>query len=172
MADGSIEPFTIATLDLGRAARIGIVRLPGRSGDLVGDIAAIRDWGAKAVVSMTELSEMAAKGAGDLAALLAASGIAHLHFPIRDFGAPEQRDQRWPELAGVVHSRLDAGEAVLLHCMGGHGRSGMVALRLLVERGMEPQAALQLVRAERPGAVETAAQEAWGKGLAGEKRDG
>lgn len=170
MAGGSIEPFTIATLDLGQA-RIGISRLPGRSGDLIGDISAIRDWGATVVVSMTGFPEMAAKGAGDLANLLAASGIAHLHFPIRDFGTPEQADERWNELAGIVHARLDAGEAVLLHCMGGHGRSGMVALRLLVERGMEPQAALQLVRVERPGAVETAAQEAWGQGIAGEKRD-
>ncbi|MGL5446174.1 MAG: dual specificity protein phosphatase family protein [Rhabdaerophilum sp.] len=161
MADSSIEPFTIATLDLGKA-RIGISRLPGRSGDLAGDIATIRDWGTAAVVSMTGFSEMVAKDVDDLAPLLAANGIAHFHFPIRDFGTPEQADARWPELAALLHARLDAGEAVLLHCMGGHGRSGMVALRLLVERGMDSEAALRLIRQARPGAVETAAQVNWG----------
>jgi ADP-ribosyl-[dinitrogen reductase] hydrolase len=50
---------------------------------------------------------------------------------------------------------------VLLHCMGGLGRSGMVAARLLVELGEEPRTAIQRVRAARPGAIETAAQEAY-----------
>ena len=43
--------------------------------------------------------------------------------------------------------------------MGGLGRSGMIAARLLVELGEEPRAAIQRVRQVRPGAIETAAQE-------------
>jgi ADP-ribosyl-[dinitrogen reductase] hydrolase len=45
--------------------------------------------------------------------------------------------------------------------MGGLGRSGMIAARLLVELGEEPRAAIQRVRAVRRGAIETAAQEAY-----------
>jgi protein-tyrosine phosphatase len=159
--DTTIEPLTIATISLG-SARLGLARLPGRSGDLDRDLIAIGNWGARLVLSMTEQAEMDAHGAGHLAAILAARGIAHAHFPIRDFGTPEQADARWPVLSRELHRRLDSGEAVLLHCMGGKGRSGMIALRLLVERGMEPQAALRLIREMRPGAVETPAQEAWG----------
>jgi protein-tyrosine phosphatase len=158
-----IEPFRIATLTLGQA-RLGISPLPGRSGDLTADIAMIADWGASLVVSMTGQPEMDAHGARGLSARLVGAGIAHRHFPIPDFGTPERTDERWPALSRDLHQRLDAGEAVLLHCLGGKGRSGLVALRLLVERGMEPRAALRLIREARPGAVETAAQEEWGSG--------
>lgn len=159
----AIEAFTIATIEA-RPGRLGIARLPGRSGDLGHDIEAIRRWGARLVLSMTESDEMATHGAAALAARLSDCGIAHHHFPIRDFGAPEQADTRWPDLSRALHARLDAGEGLLLHCMGGKGRSGMLALRLLTERGMEPKAALALIRHARPGAVETAEQEDWGRG--------
>lgn len=159
----AIEAFVIATIEA-RPGRLGIARLPGRSGDLAGDVAAIRLWRAQLVLSMTESDEMAAHGAAALGSTLTDCGIAHQHFPIRDFGAPEHADTRWPDLSRALHARLDAGESILLHCMGGKGRSGMVALRLLAERGMEPGQALALIRHARPGAVETAGQEDWGKG--------
>jgi protein-tyrosine phosphatase len=105
---------------------------------------------------------LAEAGAGDLPGRLAATGIGWRHFPIVDYGAPDADDPRWPPLAAELHTALDAGGRVLLHCHGGKGRSGMVALRLLVERGAAPAEALAAIRAARPGAVETAAQEAWG----------
>ncbi len=37
----------------------------------------------------------------------------------------------------------------------------MIAARLLAERGASPAEAIARVRADRPGAVETAGQEAW-----------
>ena len=48
-----------------------------------------------------------------------------------------------------------------IHCRAGLGRSGMIAARLLVERGMAPEQAIIEVRAARPGAIETEAQERW-----------
>ena len=53
---------------------------------------------------------------------------------------------------------LRNGEDVLVHCKGGLGRAGMMAARLLVELGMEPEAAIQAVRHARKGAIETPAQ--------------
>jgi ADP-ribosyl-[dinitrogen reductase] hydrolase len=64
-----------------------------------------------------------------------------------------------------VQRRLDLGENVVLHCLGGLGRSGMIAARVLVERGLAPAAAITAVRAARPGAIETAQQEAYVLGL-------
>ena len=61
-----------------------------------------------------------------------------------------------------VKKRLDAGENILVHCRGGLGRAGMIAARLLVETGgVEPEVAIERVRAVRPGAIETGAQERW-----------
>lgn len=161
-----IEPFRISDLTFDNGARLGLCRLPGRSGDLAGDIGLIRLWAPAIVVSMTETAEMAEKGAGELIAALshpamARQPIPHAHFPIRDFGAPESLDARWPALARRLHAILDGGGAVLLHCLGGKGRSGMVAMRLMTERGIPAPEALATVRSIRPGAVETPAQEAW-----------
>lgn len=156
-----IEPFRISDLTFDNGARLGLCRLPGRSGDLAGDVEAIRLWSPAIVVSMTEAAEMAAKGAGDLITALTLTSIAHGHFPIRDFGAPEATDTRWPALARRLHAILDGGGSVLLHCLGGKGRSGMVAMRLMTERGIAGPDALAAIRRIRPGAVETPGQEAW-----------
>ena len=157
-----IERLTIATVELPSGGRIGICRLPGIVGDLDGDVAAIRAWEPAFVVSMTGLSEMELAGSAALPVRLKEAGIAWRHFPIVDFGAP--RDDvltRWPALAAELHAALDAGGGVLTHCRAGLGRSGMVSLRLLIERGEAPEAALRRIRAVRPGAVETVGQRQW-----------
>lgn len=155
------EPFAIATLPLagdGRTGggRIGVCRLPR----LPEDLPAILGWKPAAVLSMTEVSEMAP--CRDLGRVLAEAGIAWLHLPIRDFFGPDgaSRDA-WPETARRLHAILDGGGGVLLHCRGGKGRSGMIALRLMAERGEPADAALARLRQARPGAVETAEQLAW-----------
>jgi hypothetical protein len=55
------------------------------------------------------------------------------------------------------------GENILIHCKGGLGRAGMISGRLLVELGESPYEAIAKVRAARPGAIDTAAQENWVK---------
>lgn len=160
----SIEPFRIDELSLEGGARIGICRLPGRSDDLEGDLAMIRQWHPDLVVSMTEAAEMAEKGAGKLVARLGDLGLAHAHFPIRDYGVPDAEETGWAALSPRLHAILERDGRLLLHCLGGKGRSGMVAMRLLTERGMAPGEALMRIRDVRPGAVETDAQEQWGAG--------
>lgn len=156
-----IEDFRIASLAVG-SGRLGICRLPGASGNLPGDVAAIRAWGPAMVLSMTGTEEMRRLGAGPLAELLAAQGIAWRHLPIADFTAPGAAGRpEWAALSAELQGALDAGHGVLLHCRAGLGRSGMVAMRLLVERGEEPMAALARIRSVRPGAVETEAQLIW-----------
>lgn len=157
-----VEPFAIATLPLPRGGRLGVSRLPGAGGDLAADVAAIAAWRADLVVSMTETAEMERLGAGALPVSLGSAGIAWAHLPIRDFGAPDGASgPAWPDLSRRLHAVLDRGGSVLLHCRGGLGRSGMVALRLLVERGEDGPSAVERLRAVRPGAVETDAQMAW-----------
>ena len=158
----TLEPFRIATIALAGGGRIGISRIPGRNDSYDGDLQAISDWGAHTVVSMTDRSEMVARGCEDLGLRLAARGIGWFHFPIRDFGGPTGGGLvEWPGLSAQLHEILDDRGAVLVHCHGGHGRAGMVALRLLVERGEAPEAALKRIRAVRPGAVQTDAQYRW-----------
>ena len=113
------------------------------------------------LVTLMTPEEARDKGlAGDLAAL---AGLAPdwRQAPIVDYAVPPPAfEAGWPALAANVHRLLAAGERVLIHCHGGRGRSGLVAARLLIDRGMDAPTALAAVRRARPGAVETAGQEA------------
>jgi len=155
-------PFTIATVTLSNGARIGICPLPGRGGRLDADMIELLNWKPDAVVSMTEWHEIRGAGAADMPDRLAAAGVEWRHLPIADYGGPKGASAAaWPNLSKELHAILDRGGAVLTHCYGGHGRSGMVTLRLMVERGEEPRAALARIRAVRPGSVEADEQFAW-----------
>lgn len=153
--------LVIAEVEAG-AGLLGISPLPGLTAGLGPDIARIRDWGAEAVLSMTEVEEMRRLGSGGLGRAVEAAGMAWHHLPILDFGGPRGETARlWPLVADEVHGRLDHGGQVLVHCRAGMGRSGMAVLRLLVERGEDPRQALARIRKVRPGAVETAGQRDW-----------
>ena len=147
------------------AGWLSLSPLPGRGGDLAGDVAGLLRWRADLVVSLTETAEMTT---GDLPAALAAAGIGWQHVPVPDYGVPG-------DVAGVVEAlsaRLAAGQRIALHCMGGCGRSGMLALRLMVATGEAPADALARLRAVRPCAVETPAQLDWAVSADQAKRPG
>jgi predicted protein tyrosine phosphatase len=160
------EPFAIHKVPLPGEGAIGLSRLPGRSGALAADVAMIIGWRPAIVVSLAERAELAAHGAESIGEALRAQRIAHRHFPVPDYGVPSADDTAWPPLAADLHAALDTGRRVLLHCMGGCGRSGMIALRLLTERGEAAKAALARLREIRPCAVETDRQFAWAAGSA------
>ena len=154
--------FPIATIGLADGGRIGICPLPGHDGHLDNDLQKLAAWNPAIVLSMTEQREMEACGCGDLGERLNRLRIDWVHLPVRDFNGLTARNARhWPDLSRRLHGLLDRGRAVLVHCRGGRGRSGMIALRLMVERGQEPDAALRQLREARPGAVETDEQRAW-----------
>jgi len=152
--------FSIQTIELENGARLGISPLPGRFSAGLADLATISKWAPDIVVSMTETSEMERHNMGDLGGLLEQFSIDWAQFPIRDFGAPANMAD-WPDLSKRLHRVLDQGGGILAHCYGGHGRSGMILLRLMVERGQDANDALTLLRKARPGAVETDAQFKW-----------
>jgi len=158
MADTKL---TIGTLDL-EPGRLGICALPGSWNLLEDDLETIADWQADVVVTMTEQREMNGAGVGDLGQRLEAAGIEWHHLPVRDFnGLSGDSADVWESLSATLHRHLDDGRHVLVHCRAGLGRSGMVVMRLLVERGIPPEQALTRLRTVRPGAVETPTQRAW-----------
>ena len=87
---------------------------------------------------------------------LARHGLREVHLPTRDFSAPAPAALG----AGVraVAEELARGGRVAVHCGGGRGRTGTLLACLLVARGHAPDDAIAIVRAARPGAVETRAQ--------------
>lgn len=138
--------------------------MPGRTGDYAGDLAALLAWRPRTVVTLAAIGELSARGASSLPVDLRANGIEWLHLPIPDFGTPPRALRiRWPAISLQLRTTLP-GARVLIHCMGGCGRSGMIALRLMIDAGEAPEAALIRLRNARPCAVETKAQLRWAMG--------
>ncbi|MCZ4352300.1 protein-tyrosine phosphatase family protein [Roseovarius aestuarii] len=143
---------------------VGIAPLPG-GGDAAAykdDLLHMKDWRPALVLSMTTQAEMVAGGAERLGGDLQDLGTRWVHLPVPDFGVPEGRAVAdWAAASHAALAALRGRGRVLVHCRGGCGRSGMVALRLMIEAGEAPEAALTRLRAIRPCAVETSAQLRW-----------
>lgn len=67
--------------------------------------------------------------------------VKHLRFPLIDHGVPAEREQM-AEILRCLQQALRGPRPVYLHCRAGIGRTGMVAGCLLVERGLQAEAAL------------------------------
>lgn len=131
--------------------------LPGLSPEQA--VSRYSQLGARALVSLVTDPELQKLGLTMLPDLCASNQMRWLHGPIEDYQAPNALfDQWWLNNRDILHAMLDEGHSVALHCWGGRGRTGTVAARILVERGLAPVDAMTIVRAHRPGAIETAEQ--------------
>lgn len=150
--------------------RIGLTLCPGKtqswglSGawarDLGTDLDAIVAWNAAVVVTLVEQDELERLAVRELGREVADRHMEWLHLPIRDRGVPDEAfEAAWEQAGESLRARLRAGSKVLIHCMGGLGRAGTIASRLLVELGWPPGEAIRAVRKVRPGAIETDDQE-------------
>lgn len=142
--------------------RIGLTVLPGR-GDwrrhLPDDLASLRSDGVDAILTLVPTAELEAYGVPELVPSARAAGFDHLHLPLADQGAASTDEMA--RAIAWLDGHVDAGRTALVHCVGGLGRSGMVAACWLRSRGAGYDDALQIVRDARgPRAVETAIQEA------------
>lgn len=96
----------------------------------------------------------------ELGAACAALGMRHIYLPIVDCDIPDQHwERRWESHGPELHARIEAGQNIVFHCRGGRGRAGLAVSRMLIEIGEDPALAMARVRAARPGAIETLAQE-------------
>ncbi len=141
---------------------LAIAPLPGGEGDYRGDLDHIRGWAPSIALSLTTEVEMIVAGVRDLGAHLQDQGTRWMHLPIEDFSPPGAAfAAAWPGVSAQVLRALAGGGRVLVHCRGGCGRSGMVALRLMIEAGEARDEALERLRNVRACAIETEAQMAW-----------
>ena len=134
--------------------------LPGRDGQLASDLEAIIAWSPDLIVSLVEPQELDNLQLESLPGHLTIIARQWLNLPVPDYGIPAA-DAPVAAVFKELAAAMQAGGGVLIHCHGGRGRSGMMAARLLSLAGMTPAEAVTTVRAARPGAIETAEQEAW-----------
>jgi protein-tyrosine phosphatase len=111
------------------------------------------------VLTLVEPVELTALRVPQLGHEVHRRGMQWMHLPIADFSTPCQDfERKWEGQGPQIRALLRAGEDVVVHCKGGLGRAGMIAARLLVELGMDPEQAIKDVRRARKGAIETTSQ--------------
>ena len=110
-----------------------------------------------AIVCLTEKYEIRLKSSQYAEALETGTvPCSVLPFEIREGGVPADREAFWV-LANDVAIRLQSGEAVLIHCAGGVGRTAMLAISVLLALG-EPMNEAESVVARAGSTVETKPQ--------------
>jgi atypical dual specificity phosphatase len=129
---------------------LGGMPQPGRWVPLDDDLAFLEAQGITLLVSLTETPV-------DVG-VAAEHGIEVLHLPIEDFHPPRPDQQL--ALVEAVADRIAASERVGVHCTAGLGRTGTMLATWLGTRGYDGQGAIDEVRAQRPGSIETDEQEA------------
>jgi protein-tyrosine phosphatase len=137
--------------------RLLLHSMPGRFEAIESVWDQVRNEAVHAIVCLTEKYEIQLKSSKYAEALQTGSvPCSVLPFEIREGGVPEDRDAFWT-LANDVANRLQAGEAVLIHCAGGVGRTAMFAISVLLALGEPINDAERLV--SRAGSmVETTPQ--------------
>jgi ADP-ribosyl-[dinitrogen reductase] hydrolase len=124
------------------------------------DLDRIDKWGTDCVVTLMGMDELIALEVLDLPGAVASAGMEWQHLPIEDGGIPNSTfEWCWLYTGQRIHYLLGCGKNVLLHCRGGLGRTGLVAARLLIERGMSSAEAMRQVRQARPKTIENSDQE-------------
>jgi len=169
--DAAMRVDWLAAAELGDAnpGRLGLTFLPGKRGasarypghtyrrDAAQDLAALHAQGVRTLILLVEDAELARWGDPELMVLSERAGVRLVRFPIPDGGAPDVGTMA--QIQETVRSARAAGD-VAVACLGGVGRTGLVASCALVEAGRSAPEAIRRVREVRhPFAVETEVQE-------------
>jgi protein-tyrosine phosphatase len=80
-------------------------------------------------------------------------GMEWFHLVIEDDAAPNDSfEAAWSLASPELHAIIDSGGKLALHCMGGSGRTGLLAARFLLELDWPLDTIITEVRALRPTA--------------------
>ena len=84
--------------------------------------------------------------------------MKYLHVHSNDMGVPEFDDL--VHAVDFIHTRITSNEPVMVHCLAGLGRTGTIlACYLIKYKKMSADDAIQKVRNERPGSIQSFPQE-------------
>lgn len=112
------------------------------------EISWIRNQGVKSIVTMTE----------DSLPNSWLDGLEYLHVPTEDLTAPDL--EKIDSAVDYINERIENKEPVMVHCAAGIGRTGTILASYLIKyQKMTAIKAIEKVRNERPGSVQSDMQE-------------
>lgn len=137
---------------------IALSPLPGRV-DLDSDLAQISSNEITNVVTLVSDEELVKYNVPTLLTRYSELNLDVLHSPIPDYGLPEVSQMK--TILSWIHKRIKSKENILIHCVGGLGRSGTVmaiyAKAYLGKSGIDAIEYVRSIRGEE--AVETQEQQ-------------
>jgi len=84
--------------------------------------------------------------------------VKYLHMPTEDFSAPDM--EKIDHTIDFIHERIKSGEPTMVHCAAGVGRTGTIlACYLIKYHNFSVKDAIDKVRKERPGSIQSESQE-------------
>jgi protein-tyrosine phosphatase len=129
------------------AGSLWLSAMPGRFGPWPNFEAEARRAGLRLVVCLTPRQELAELSPAYHAAISQGSvPFRWLNLPLPNFGVPLDPVAFRREIARIADD-VRGGDAVLLHCAAGLGRTGTAAACVLKALGVESEEALERVRA-------------------------
>ena len=161
LAGPTVLATTIFKIPVSGSGSLAITTRP-RGGDwLDDDIGSLRRHGIDVLVSLLGIDEAHELGLADESRACSAAGIEFLQVPVPDFGTPQdpvEFIQKTRDLVALLHG----GKSVAVHCRQGIGRSGLLAVSVLVQTGVPLAAAIDVVsRARGVSVPEAPAQLEW-----------
>ena len=166
MSERTVEPYDVHFVPeeaLGGRGRLGMTAAPGRIEPeaLEADLNGLKEeGGAQVLVSLMETEEYEMFGIGALIERARTAGLEVLHLPIPDGGTPAYAglEEHHRELVDEIVRFLEKDKTVVIHCLGGMGRTGLVAASVLIALEHPADEAIRLVQEARPGTIENEAQ--------------
>lgn len=111
------------------------------------DIEYYRTQGVTQVISLLLPEEIQKLEMAREPALCEALGIEFIHFAIKDMSVPEPA--RLKAFNADLQRLLEDGHHLAIHCHGGRGRAGIVAITLMIEHDIEAELAIQMASQAR-----------------------
>ncbi len=133
---------------------------PGIKGFSVEDsITTLKKAGAQAIITLLSTKDLSKNNVGTLPKACDLAELLWFHMPIIDNQAPDQAFiEQLNANSSHILSLLAQGKAVVIHCKGGSGRTGLMAALLMLLSGESLEDTTKKIQAIRPKALIKPAQ--------------
>ncbi|BCE00305.1 tyrosine-protein phosphatase [Marinicellulosiphila megalodicopiae] len=121
--------------------------------DLKQSLIELNQAGATAAITLMLENEIYELAVTELSQICDELEMQWFHLPIVDEGAPEAVFEKlWQQYQNEIHAILNDNESIVIHCKGGSGRTGVVAAKILLERGADFKTTIDTIKSLRPSA--------------------